>query len=58
MTADQDTLPDRLLKDAANVGPAKGRVTDLDKMLHEYYQLRGWTADGQIAPETRARFGL
>ena len=58
MTADQDTLPKRLLKDAANVGPAKGRVNDLDKMLPEYYALRGWTADGQITPETRARFGI
>jgi len=58
MTADQDTLPKRLLKEAANVGPAKGRVNDLDKMLPEYYALRGWTADGQITPETRARFGL
>jgi aldehyde:ferredoxin oxidoreductase len=58
MTADQDTLPKRLLKDAANVGPAQGRVNDLDKMLPEYYALRGWTADGQIKPETRQRFGL
>ncbi|MCB1724684.1 MAG: aldehyde ferredoxin oxidoreductase family protein [Chromatiaceae bacterium] len=58
MTADQDTLPKRLLKDAATVGPAKGRVNDLDKMLPEYYALRGWTADGQITPETRTRFRL
>jgi len=58
MTADQDTLPKRLLKEAANVGPAKGRVNDLDKMLPEYYALRGWTVDGQITPETRERFGL
>ncbi len=58
MTADQDTLPQRLLKDAANVGPAKGRVNDLDKMLPEYYALRGWSADGQITSDTRARFGI
>jgi aldehyde:ferredoxin oxidoreductase len=58
MTAADDTLPKRLLKDAANVGPAKGRVNDLDKMLPEYYELRGWTADGQLTDETRARFGL
>ena len=58
MTADQDTLPKRLLKDAANVGPAKGRVNDLGEMLPEYYSLRGWTADGQITAETRARFGI
>ncbi len=58
MTADQDTLPQRLLKEAANVGPAKGRVNDLEQMLPEYYQLRGWTADGIPTDETRARFGL
>jgi aldehyde:ferredoxin oxidoreductase len=58
MTADQDTLPKRLLKDAANVGPAKGRVNDLDKMLPEYYELRGWTTDGQIKDETRNRLAL
>jgi aldehyde:ferredoxin oxidoreductase len=58
MTADQDTLPKRLLKDAANVGPAQGRVNDLDKMLPEYYELRGWTTDGQIKDETRSRLAL
>jgi aldehyde:ferredoxin oxidoreductase len=58
MTADQDTLPKRLLKDAANVGPAKGRVNDLGKMLPEYYELRGWTVDGQIKDETRNRLAL
>ncbi|MDJ0738748.1 MAG: aldehyde ferredoxin oxidoreductase family protein [Gammaproteobacteria bacterium] len=58
MTADEDTLPRRLLKDAANVGPAKGRVNDLDQMLPEYYALRGWSPDGQITAETRARFGI
>ncbi len=58
MTADQDTLPKRLLKEAANVGPAQGRVNDLDKMLPEYYELRGWTPEGQIKPETLNRLGL
>jgi len=58
MTADQDTLPKRLLKDAANVGPAKGRVNDLGEMLPEYYELRGWTPDGQIRDETRRRLAL
>jgi aldehyde:ferredoxin oxidoreductase len=58
MTADQDTLPKRLLKDAANVGPAQGRVNDLGKMLPEYYELRGWTVDGQIKDETRSRLAL
>lgn len=58
ITAADDTLPKRLLKEAANIGPAKGRVNDLDKMLPEYYELRGWGADGVPTEETRKRFGL
>ena len=53
-----DTLPKRLLKDAGNVGPAKGKVVGLDKMLPEYYRLRGWTEAGQVTDETRRRLGL
>lgn len=58
ITGAQDTLPKRLLKDAAKVGPAEGRVADLDKMLPEYYQIRGWSTDGQVTDETRQRLGL
>ncbi len=58
ITAADDTLPKRLLKEAANIGPAKGRVNDLDKMLPEYYELRGWGTDGVPTEETRKRFGL
>lgn len=53
-----DTLPKRLLKDAAKTGPAKGRVNDLHKMLPEYYQLRGWSREGVPTPETLARLGV
>jgi aldehyde:ferredoxin oxidoreductase len=41
-----DTLPQRLLKDPIKTGPSKGEVNHLDVMLPEYYQKRGWTADG------------
>ena len=58
ITPDQDTLPKRILKDAAKTGPARGRVNDLDKMLPEYYALRGWTPDGVPTQETLSRFGL
>ncbi len=58
MTAAEDTLPKRLLKDAAKVGPAKGRVNDLHLMLPEYYQLRGWSVDGVPTDDTRQRLGL
>ncbi len=58
ITPDQDTLPQRILKEAAKTGPAKGLVNGLDKMLPEYYELRGWTPDGKPTPETLQRFGL
>lgn len=58
ITAADDTLPKRLLKEAAKTGPAKGRVNDLDKMLPEYYELRGWTHDGVPTDATRQRLGL
>ena len=58
VTGADDTLPERLLKDSAGTGPAKGRVCDLDKMLPEYYELRGWSSDGAVTAETRQRFGL
>jgi aldehyde:ferredoxin oxidoreductase len=58
LTAADDTLPRRLLKEAANTGPAKGRVNDLDKMLPEYYELRGWSPDGVPTDATRQRLGL
>lgn len=58
LTGADDTLPERLLKDAAKSGPAKGRVNDLHLMLPEYYQLRGWDESGQLTAETRERLGL
>jgi aldehyde:ferredoxin oxidoreductase len=57
-TGKDDTLPKRLLKDAAKTGPAKGLTSGLDKMLPEYYELRGWTADGVPSNETISRLGL
>jgi len=57
-TAADDTLPPRLLEERAKTGPAEGKVTGLAEMLPEYYQERGWTADGQITDETRSRLGL
>lgn len=58
LTHKDDTLPPRLLKEAAQTGPAKGLVNGLDKMLPEYYQLRGWTAEGVPTNETLARLSL
>jgi aldehyde:ferredoxin oxidoreductase len=57
-TSKDDSLPKRLLTEAAKTGPAKGKVNELAKMLPEYYSIRGWDADGQLKPDTRARLGL
>ncbi len=54
-----DTLPERLLKTPAPVGPAKGKVVPLDTMLDEYYDLRGWDKETGIPkPETLKKYGL
>lgn len=57
-TGKDDTLPKRLLKDAAKSGPAEGKVSELGKMLPEYYSLRGWTKDGVPTNETLSRLVL
>jgi len=57
-TGKDDTLPARLLKDAAKTGPATGKVNGLDKMLPEYYEARGWTSEGVPTNETLSRIAL
>jgi aldehyde:ferredoxin oxidoreductase len=32
-------------------GPSKGDVSHVDKMMPEYYQLRGWDTKGIPTPE-------
>ena len=58
VTAKEDTLPPRLLKEAAQTGPAKGMVNRLDEMLPKYYEVRGWSRDGKPTTATRKRLGL
>ena len=55
---DDDRLPERLTSEPAKTGPAKGLVSKVDEMLPEYYELRGWDAEGKPKPETRERLGL
>jgi len=57
-TGKDDNLPKRLMKDAAKTGPAKGLVSGLDKMLPEYYEVRGWTTQGVPTEETLSRLGV
>jgi len=57
-TSKDDSLPPRLLNEAAKTGPAKGLVSKLPEMLPKYYAARGWDADGQLKSDTRERLGL
>jgi len=57
-TGADDTLPKRLLETPAPGGTAKGKVCELDKMLKEYYELRGWNPDGSVPPEVLQRLGI
>ncbi|MDH3464461.1 MAG: aldehyde ferredoxin oxidoreductase family protein [Gammaproteobacteria bacterium] len=58
LSKDDDTLPKRLLEVPAPSGTAKGKVNQLDMMLPEYYEARGWTADGVPTKETLQRLDL
>jgi aldehyde:ferredoxin oxidoreductase len=53
-----DTLPQRLLKDAHKSGPSAGVVVDLAAMLPVYYRERGWSEDGVPTREKLAELGL
>lgn len=57
-TRADDTLPPRLLDTPCPAGVAKGRVAELDVMLPEYYEIRGWTPEGEPTPKTLSRLGL
>lgn len=57
-TKADDSLPQRLLTEAAKTGGSKGSVSHLPEMLPKYYAVRGWDTEGRPTPETRARLGL
>jgi aldehyde:ferredoxin oxidoreductase len=46
LSAKDDKLPKRFLKTPMPEGPHKGQVVELDKMLPEYYKIRGWNKNG------------
>jgi aldehyde:ferredoxin oxidoreductase len=48
-----DTLPARFLKEPSTLGGSKGHVCELDQMLAEYYELRGW--EEGVVPESKLR---
>lgn len=43
---DQDTFPDRFLREPIPDGPQKGAIVQLSTLLKDYYKARGWSEDG------------
>ena len=57
-TAKDDSLPKRLLTEAAKTGASKGMVSKLPEMLPKYYAARGWDPEGRPTAETKQRLSL
>jgi aldehyde:ferredoxin oxidoreductase len=56
-----DQLPQRITGETIPSGATRGRALTAEMyaaMLDEYYQLRGWGADGVVRDETAFRLGL
>lgn len=58
LTSKDDTIPPRMLQEPSPVGPAKGQVAYLDKMLPKYYNLRGWDSMGVPTMEKLKELGI
>ena len=48
-----DTLPKRFLELPADGQGSEGSLTELDQMLAEYYDVRGW--ENGVVPEAKLR---
>jgi len=46
-----DTLPARFTTEPSTLGGSKGQVSELDQMLEEYYQVRGW--ENGVVPQAK-----
>ena len=57
-TKEDDILPKRLTEDPAPLGPPTGQVVELEKMLGEYYELRGWDENGVPTEEKLKELGI
>ena len=57
-TKADDCLPKRMTSEATRGGVADGAIAELEPMLEEYYELRGWDTEGVPLAETLQRLGL
>lgn len=58
LSAKDDMIPERFTREPMPEGPGKGQVANLGVMLHEYYRLRKWGADGKPTEHTLTELGL
>ncbi|MFQ5933158.1 MAG: aldehyde ferredoxin oxidoreductase family protein [Dehalococcoidia bacterium] len=58
LTTKDDTVPDRILEGITSEGPSKGRRPQMDKMLPEYYSLRGWDERGAPKADKLVELGI
>ena len=59
LTRSDDTLPERFLSEPIPEGPSRGQTVDLESMLNEYYEARGWdTETGIPSPQKLRELGL
>jgi len=58
MDREEDTLPERILKEPRGTGESADTLPDLEKQLEEYYRYRGWSSEGLPTDETLERLSL
>jgi aldehyde:ferredoxin oxidoreductase len=58
LTKEDDSVPERLMKEAFKKGPSAGVTVHMDVMLPAYYRERGWTEDGIPTREKLQALGL
>lgn len=58
VTNRDDDLPERFKSEPRPDGASAGQLPDLDHILKDYYQLRGWNEKGYPTEETIQRLGL
>ncbi|MCX8187485.1 MAG: aldehyde ferredoxin oxidoreductase family protein [Nitrososphaeria archaeon] len=56
--SEEDKLPPRFLKEPLESGGCAGQVVELEEMLKEYYEFRGWSQNGLPTKELLDKLGL
>ena len=58
LTKTLDTIPKRFLEQSLKEGPFKDRVVHLERLIEEYYLVRGWDRDGIPSDEKLKELGI